>query len=235
MTEPMSESTTATRGVPGAMSPGNRAFHALLVLAIPIALVTLSTRIVATNAAMRLEYSAAAILPPSGMSPEERDAAADATRRYVIGIGPRTDIEALQWDERALYSPSEIEHLDDVRTVFRRLWAIGLAAWIFVLAASRIRSFRRRIDGARAIARGGAITATAIILLAVGIILSFDTVFTLFHQLFFPPGTWTFSIDSGLISLFPERFWRDAAIAIATLLLLEGLWFWGIYRRAVDR
>jgi uncharacterized membrane protein len=39
----------------------------------------------------------------------------------------------------------------------------------------------------------------------------------------FPPGTWEFPEDSGLIRLFPEVFWQHAAIAIVTLTVAEAL------------
>ena len=77
------------------LSPFDRFLHTLLILAVPIALVTLSVRIVATNAAMRLEYSTAEIPPPAAMSATARDAAANATRRYVIGLAPRAEIDSL--------------------------------------------------------------------------------------------------------------------------------------------
>jgi len=47
--------------------------------------------------------------------------------------------------------------------------------------------------------------------------------FVAFHEVFFDPGTWVFRYSDTLIRLFPERFWRDAFLAIAALSLVGGL------------
>ena len=218
-----------------ALPPLDRALHALLILAVPLALVALSARIAATQTGMRLEYATSGITAPPGMSIAERDVAADATRRYAIGVAERSEIEALRRGSAPLYEPAEIEHMDDVRTLFKWVWALGAAAWIYILVSSRMPSLRHRIDGSRAIARGGALTMSAVVALGVGVLVSFDALFTRFHELLFTAGTWTFTAESGLISLFPERFWRDGAAAIAVLLFIGGLWFWLIYRRRSAR
>lgn len=222
---------TAGAGTGASPSVLRRLLHTLLVLAVPLALVALTVRVVATGALMRLEYAAADIAPPPGMSEAERDEAADLTRLYVVGLLPRTHVEELLRAGEPLYTPDEIAHLDDVRAVFRGLWGVGLAAWLFLLAFSRVPALRRAVDGARAVTRGASLTIAAVAVLGAGILLAFDVVFERFHDLFFPPGTWTFPAESGLISLFPERFWRDAAIACAVLLVAEGLWLRAIFGR----
>ena len=68
----------------------------------------------------------------------------------------------------------------------------------------------------------GSIGATAI-LLAIFFAVAFDRAFTAFHQLLFPPGTWQFDPGSDLITLFPEPFWFDAALAAGAAIVLTAV------------
>jgi uncharacterized membrane protein len=53
-----------------------------------------------------------------------------------------------------------------------------------------------------------------------------------FHELLFPPGTWTFNYSDSLIRLFPEMFWFDIGVLISGLALALGVvaaltgWLW---------
>jgi uncharacterized membrane protein len=49
--------------------------------------------------------------------------------------------------------------------------------------------------------------------------LAWDSAFTLFHELLFPPGTWSFPPDSTMIILYPPDFWFDAAMIAGALVL----------------
>jgi integral membrane protein (TIGR01906 family) len=50
-------------------------------------------------------------------------------------------------------------------------------------------------------------------------VVAWDSAFTLFHELLFPPGTWSFPPDSTMILLYPPAFWFDAAMIAAALVL----------------
>jgi uncharacterized membrane protein len=43
-----------------------------------------------------------------------------------------------------------------------------------------------------------------------------------FHELLFPPGTWTFAYTDSLIRLFPEQFWFDIGVLISVSTLILG-------------
>ena len=68
----------------------------------------------------------------------------------------------------------------------------------------------------------GSIGATAV-LLAIFFAVAFDRAFTLFHEVLFAPGTWQFDAGSDLITLFPEPFWFDAALAAGTAIVLTAI------------
>ena len=62
--------------------------------------------------------------------------------------------------------------------------------------------------------------------------LFFDTAFTIFHQLFFAEGTWTFDPASDrLVQLFPYQFWTETSVAIAVVVLLLTIAVWLVAHR----
>ena len=77
-----------------------------------------------------------------------------------------------------------------------------------------------------------AITGLAgIIILGLMSVLYFDITFSLFHAIFFAPGTYLFDTSSLLITLFPEKFFFNIAIRIylyiffqCIIFLLIGWW-----------
>ncbi len=50
---------------------------------------------------------------------------------------------------------------------------------------------------------------------------SWEVFFTGFHELLFPPDTWTFPTSDTLIRLYPERFWMDVGVAIVGVVLIQ--------------
>jgi uncharacterized membrane protein len=79
-----------------------------------------------------------------------------------------------------------------------------------------------RIKGYRAILQGGLLTTMLLSTLAVFILFGWPLFFRTFHEILFPPGTWTFDGNSGLIRLFPERFWFDYGMLTSSAVLIEG-------------
>jgi len=60
---------------------------------------------------------------------------------------------------------------------------------------------------------GGALACAGIVVLAVfaalaaWVVVDFNGFFAAFHSLFFADGTWTFSYESLLITMYPPAFW----------------------------
>jgi hypothetical protein len=52
---------------------------------------------------------------------------------------------------------------------------------------------------------------------------AFEPAFLVFHELFFPPGTYLFEPGSKLITLFPEAFWFDAALAAGATIVIAAV------------
>jgi len=129
--------------------------------------------------------------------------------------------ESLAGRQPILTDP-ERSHMMDVGGLVRSLVLVEAAALVvFVWCWRRLRAERRRRG--RALAIGAALVGGASIVLAGIFATSFDFAFAAFHALFFKAGTWQFSIDSGLIRLFPEPFWFDASLLAGGTIVLGAL------------
>ena len=84
--------------------------------------------------------------------------------------------------------------------------------------------------------RGGLVTLIFIGLIILFVLVAFDYLFVLFHEIFFKAGTWSFLYSDTLIRLFPERFWQDTFLMVGSLSALLGLLFYfGIGRILKNR
>jgi len=87
----------------------------------------------------------------------------------------------------------EAEHLKDVRFV---IWLL-----IFVMIFGIIALIM--INDKQAVVYGGILS---LILPLVLVLLPFEFMFNLFHQIFFPQGNWIFDVNSILIQMYPIEF-----------------------------
>ena len=74
-----------------------------------------------------------------------------------------------------------------------------------------------------AIMGGGIATTILLLAIALFILLGWSVFFVQFHELLFPPGTWTFAYSDSLIRLFPEKFWFDLGVIMSLLPLAAGI------------
>ncbi len=149
----------------------------------------------------------------------------DQTLNYVLNRG----------ELNLNYTSLERLHLEDVKTV------ISLANYWFyfslVIVAGMILYYLKDRFKLKKLCLWGGITTTAItgiiILLA---IVSFNSSFTVFHQVFFPQGNWQFPANSVLIQTFPLEFFIEISFFIFILTLIEGIVFilLGIYLKDGD-
>ena len=135
-------------------------------------------------------------------------------------------------DDEPILNERERSHMHDVAVLVRIL--VGVLIMALVLGGVALAWLRRepaRI-GRIMLVVGGVIGGVAILLAGVFAV-AFEPAFLAFHELFFPPGTYLFEPGSNLITLFPEGFWFDAALAAgatvvvaALLVTLVGLRLW---------
>ncbi|MCB8943438.1 MAG: TIGR01906 family membrane protein [Ardenticatenaceae bacterium] len=192
------------------------------------------------------EWEYARIAPDQfGFTPEQRLELAQATLAYMQRPEPADEVIYLLEELRLpgtdtpLYNDSEISHMLDVKRVAdgiqRVVWVAGVIVFgglLFLLLRSET-----RVLGYKAIFQGGLLTTIILVAIAAFIGLAWSTFFVQFHELLFPPGTWTFSYSDSLIRLFPEQFWFDAGIIMSVSPLLSGVVTavigYILYRRAV--
>ncbi len=135
------------------------------------------------------------------------------------------DLSCQQMDDcTRLYNDRELEHMLDVKIVMQATLRVWYAALLF-LAVLGIWAWRGGWMDAfrRGLSRGGFLTAILVAVLLFFVLAAFGVLFVFFHQLFFAAGTWTFFYSDTLIRLFPERFWRDTFMIVASLAAVAGL------------
>lgn len=173
-------------------------------------------------------------IPPDtyGWTPETRLALAQATLDYMQRPEPAEEVIYILEDLRLpedetqpLYNEREIEHMLDVKRLtdgIRRLWwittVIVVGGLIFLLAREQT-----RLVGYQAIYGGGITTVIILAGIALFIGVGWSFFFVFFHELLFPPGTWTFYYTDSLIRLFPERFWFDIGVILSLTPLVLGI------------
>jgi integral membrane protein (TIGR01906 family) len=131
-----------------------------------------------------------------------------------------------------VFDGRERAHMEDVRGVFLAFGGLVLLAALLLLnarLASRGRTWFRRAMGWGASVLGVAVVAGGIVAA-----LSFDQAFEVFHELFFPGGSYTFDpTTERLVQLFPIAFWEETAIAVGVVILVLSslVAWWGLVRR----
>ena len=122
------------------------------------------------------------------------------------------------------YTAAERTHLEDVVTVMRYVdyifYGLLLAATLFIISNWNNRPLLRKL-----FRYGGISTVSAALVILIFVLLSFNTSFTVFHQLFFPQGNWQFPADSLLIQTFPLKFFVSMGKGIFMLTILLGSLF----------
>jgi integral membrane protein (TIGR01906 family) len=166
-----------------------------------------------------------------GFADDERLEFAEATLEYLQQADPAEDVIYMLEDLRlpgsnqSLYNQREIGHMIDVKhlvdlfnQIFNVLGIFTLAGLIYLMARSET-----RIDAYKAVMYGGLLTTGILLVMVVLILIAWSFVFVQFHELLFPPDTWTFSMSDSLIRLFPEQFWFDFGVLWTVVILVQGV------------
>ncbi|MBN1178336.1 MAG: TIGR01906 family membrane protein [Anaerolineae bacterium] len=198
--------------------------HILIVIALPLALFAATLRIVTGHWLVNWEYGKASFPPDTyGFSTEERIRLAEVSVDYLItdaGIELLADLET---EGGAAFNARELEHMVDVKRVLWILLRVGAAAGLVVVAGTAVLGSRPATRARAPVALMGGSFILLGLLAAIGglMLASWNVFFVQFHELFFPPGTWTFAYSDTLIRLFPVRFWMDVAAVIVGVLVAQ--------------
>lgn len=198
----------------------------LIGLLVPFALVLGIVQLLATDQYLDFEYGKAGFPADLyGFDQPQRLVFAFTTLRWVREAQPIEALAGRRLDDQPLYNPRELKHMQDVQSVFlviRRIWhlALGLLVLLGVLSLWIEKTLFELAQGFKI---GGLLVAGLVAVIGLLAVVTWQFWFVAFHQIFFTPGSWTFSTSDTLIRLFPERFWYDAALSISSLSLISGL------------
>jgi integral membrane protein (TIGR01906 family) len=162
---------------------------------------------------------------PFGFTLEDRIRWSEPSIEYLVNSEGIDYLESLRFENGdPIFNSSELSHMEDVKAVVTGM-RIALAAFMVVLLIVTVinikKGNRKLILRAYNIGGWGILGLIGVILIL--LVISFNQLFTWFHQIFFESGTWRFYTSDTLIRLFPMRFWRDAFIFVGGLSILFGI------------
>ena len=209
----------------------------LIAILIPFFILLTVARILISPFFLQLEYRMPRFPDDTyGFTLEDRLEYAPFAVKYILnseGIDYLADMKFNNGHD--LYSERELSHMVDVKDLASNgkiIWAgmllifiiLGLFSWKY-----------KTLDWFKdSISFGGLLTVSALAIISLIGLLSFDALFTTFHQIFFEDGTWTFYYSDTLIRLFPVRFWQDVIVFELVLSICAGLGLWlGLRRKAL--
>lgn len=200
----------------------NRILTTLTALLTPLALLAAVLRFMLTPIFVQVEYRLPWFPPdPYGLSQAERLHWAPYALEYLLNDADVSFLGDLTFpDGSPLFNVRELSHMADVKRVTQNGLRLGLFAWI-VLIGLGIYAWRTRRSAAfrRGLGWGARLMLASAVLLGVVGAVSFNFFFTAFHALFFEGDSWLFAYSDTLIRLFPIRFWQDAFLWVALLVL----------------
>jgi integral membrane protein (TIGR01906 family) len=130
-------------------------------------------------------------------------------------------------DGAPFYDPAERGHLADARTLLLLLLGAGALSGLALIVSLIWASALVRRSMWRAVAQAGAAAAIGVIVLAGLAAMAFGTLFTVFHQVFFPGGGWSFDpATQRLVQLYPLAFWQIVAAVYGALVVILGTGAW---------
>jgi hypothetical protein len=227
--------TTLAPGARGDAATGSRAVG--WVLALGVALATMVVIVAVAVLALMIPIYMHGALDRAGspgflgVAPAQAHELSDATVSELL-FGPGTFVIPFGAGGQRFYDAAEASHLRDARTVLYGLLALaGLS--IVVLGLGAIRS-RRVARLWRSMSVGAGVLGVAFIVIGALFLVAFDAAFTVFHEIFFPGGNWSFDFATErLVQLYPIPFWQEATTVIGgTVIAVSGLIWWLARRRA---
>lgn len=169
----------------------------------------------------------------TGFAPADLEAVTDAILADLV-VGPPDFDVAL--GGAPVLNDRERGHMRDVRNVFASLYiaaavgaAVLVAAWLLARGAAARARFWGRLRWT------GLVIAVVTVVGGIAGVLFFDTAFELFHEIFFPAGSYLFDPRTErLVQLFPQQFWVESTVAVGVVVILLGLALaWAAGTRAV--
>ena len=200
---------------------------AVLVVAIPVALITTTIRVAVSEQAVYdfsvREYGASF---SAGIPEAELIRANARIRDYLVrsGAGPLAiEVEDANGEQVSLFNARETGHMADVRDLVHMMFVVQIGSVALVLSLVVLMAV---LWPPRVLAAGllygslltGAIIGGAGLLAFTG----FDSAWSQFHGIAFSNDLWRLDPDTDhLIQMFPEDFWFEITTVIGGFVVLE--------------
>ncbi len=180
----------------------------------------------------------------SGIEKSELLAVSKGIQKYFNSTDKSLNIEATVNDQkRHLFGIKEIAHMKDVKRLVQGNYIIQVLSAVAVLSifiSAKLSFSSGTIQFICKYAMWGGI-ATIILVTTIGLaaLITFDQLFLAFHRISFTNDFWR--LDSSkdyLVIIFPQGFWKDATIFVATLIIssasilsiISGTYLWFLKR-----
>jgi integral membrane protein (TIGR01906 family) len=213
-----------TRTVPERLASIATAFCAAIVV-IAVAILPFLT-----PAWVSFEQGRAQAAAWTGYDSTELAAATDSILHDLV-LGP-PDF-AVQVAGAPVLEERERAHMRDVRNVFAGFYALAVAAAVaLVVLVAGARRAGHPERAWTAIASGMRGLAVGVVIAGVVATFFFDAAFELFHEIFFPSGSYTFDPRTDrLVQLFPFDFWSETTLVLGGVILAIAAVVWLAARR----
>jgi integral membrane protein (TIGR01906 family) len=130
---------------------------------------------------------------------------------------------AVQVNGAPVLNERERAHMSDVRTVFRGLWVVAMISAV-VLAVVAVARRGDRARTWRAVRRGALGLTIGVVVAGVVGAVAFDRLFEVFHEIFFPAGSYLFDpANDRLVQLFPFQFWEETTMVVGGVIIALAL------------
>ena len=197
---------------------------------ITLLLITSTVRFVTNNVPIYLFlFERYGVEENTGIPRTELSRISSEFQHYFSSDTRYIDIEAEVYGvKRKLFSHDELLHMVDVKELFNLVWAIQFISIVLAFCGAFLAIIVYKSAGIHMVinsVKTGAVLAVGItILFAIVSIAAFGPLFTLFHEIGFRNDLWKLdSRTSFLVQIFPFGFWRDIAIIVSGLILVESL------------
>ncbi len=194
----------------------------LLIVLFPILLTLLVVRLAFTDLFVEFLYKRVD-LPPDPMPYELRLSIAKLGLRSVL-----SDSGMEEFKSSGIFNEREIKHMEDVKRLLS--FSFGFMYIILPLWLFGFLSLKNKRAMGKVLFFGGLLLEVFVLFVLIASALSYDWLFTAFHNLFFDPYSWRFRDEDMLLRVYPMDFWFKATLytavgAFFTNVLLQTLGF----------
>lgn len=202
---------------------------AILVLAIPVALVTTTIRVVISEQAVYdhsvRKYDAMAA---SGIPEDELIRANGEIRDYLMQPDPgplSIEVTNRIGETGPLFSAKETVHMADVRDLVQAMFVVQMASVVLALIIAVLMAVMWPPRALAAALLYGSMLTLAVIGTAAALAFTgFDSAWSEFHGIAFSNDLWQLDPDEDhLIQMFPEDFWFEATTLIGGAIAVQAL------------